>query len=63
MVANFMNTISSGATLYCSFASVKAVLGYSEGDEALVVSDDQIKWSGPPGVISLATASEIQLTY
>ena len=63
MVANFMNTICSGATLYCSFASVKAVLGHSEGDEALVVSDDQIKWSGPPGVISLATASEIQLTY
>ncbi len=63
MVAKFMEVISSGATLYCSFASVKAVLGHNEGDGALVVSDDKIQWSGPPGVISLATASEIQITY
>tara|TARA_Y100000766_G_scaffold270151_1_gene267816 strand:- start:606 stop:1010 length:405 start_codon:yes stop_codon:yes gene_type:complete len=63
MVAKFMEVISSNATLYCSFASVKAVLGHSEGDGALIVSDDKIQWSGPPGVISLATASEIQITY
>ena len=63
MVAKFMEVISSNATLYCSFASVKAVLGHSEGDDALIVSDDKIQWSGPPGVISLATASEIQITY
>jgi len=63
IVAEFMNTILTGATLYCSFASVKAVLGYSEGDGALIVPDEQIQWSGPPGVISLATSSEIQFTY
>ena len=63
MVAKFMETITSSATLYCSFASVKAVLGHSEGDGALIVSDENIQWSGPPGVISLATNSEVQLTY
>ena len=63
LLAKFMEVISSGATLYCSFASVKAVLGHSEGDGALIVSDDKIQWSGPPGVISLATDSEIQITY
>ena len=63
MVSKFMETIIGGATLHCSFASVKAVLGHSEGDGALVVADDRIEWSGPPGVIALATASEVQLTY
>lgn len=63
MVSKFMEAIIGGATLHCSFASVKAVLGHSEGDGALVVADDRIEWSGPPGVIALATASEVQLTY
>ena len=63
MVSDLMNTLISGATLYLSFASVKAVLGYSEGDGALVVADDGVEWSGPPGVIALATASDVQLTY
>ena len=63
MVSKFMETIIGGATLHCSFASVKAVLGHSEGDGALVVADDRIEWSCPPGVIALATASEVQLTY
>ena len=63
MVSTFMQTITEKATLYCSFASVKAVLGHIEGDGALVISDDKIQWSGPPGVISLATSSDVQLTY
>ena len=42
---------------------VKATLGHSEGDGALIVPDDRIKWSGPPGVIELSSASEIQLVY
>ena len=63
MVSTFMQIITEKATLYCSFASVKAVLGHIEGDGALVVSDDKIQWSGPPGVISLATSSDVQLTY
>ena len=63
MVSDLMNTLISGATLYLSFASVKAVLGHSEGDGALVVADDGVEWSGPPGVIALATASDVQLTY
>ena len=62
-ISELMENIISNATLYCSFASVKATLGHSEGDEALIVPDNKIKWSGPPGVISLATNSEVQLTY
>lgn len=63
MITQFMELIASKATLYCSFASVKAVLGHSEGDGALIVADDQIEWSGPPGVIALATAADVQLVY
>lgn len=62
-VSDMMGTITENATLYCSFASVKATLGHSEGDGALIVPDDRIKWSGPPGVIELSSASEVQLVY
>ena len=63
MVSDMMVPIIDNATLYCSFASVKATLGYSEGDGALIVPDDRIEWSGPPGVIELSSASEVQLVY
>ena len=63
VVSNMMGSITENATLYCSFASVKATLGHSEGDGALIVPDDKIKWSGPPGVIELSSASEVQLVY
>ena len=63
MVSGLMESLISNATLYCSFASVKAILGHSEGDGALIVADDKIKWSGPPGVIALAVDSDVQLTY
>ena len=63
VVSDMMGTITDNATLYCSFASVKATIGHSEGDGALIVPDDKIKWSGPPGVIELSSASEVQLVY
>ena len=63
VVSDMMGTITDNATLYCSFASVKATLGHSEGDGALIVPDDKIKWSGPPGVIELSSASEVQHVY
>ena len=62
-VSDMMGVITENATLYCSFASVKATLGHSEGDGALIVPDDKIKWSGPPGVIELSAASDVQLVY
>ena len=62
-VSDMMGVITENATLYCSFASVKATLGYSEGDGALIVADDKIEWSGPPGVIELSAASDVQLVY
>ena len=63
MVSDMLNKIFDNAVLYCSFASVKATLGHSEGDGALNIADDKINWSGPPGVIKLATNSDVQLTY
>ncbi|MBE53862.1 MAG: hypothetical protein CMB00_01255 [Euryarchaeota archaeon] len=63
MVRPMMDALIGGATLHCSFGSVMAVLGHAEGDGALVVPDDQIAWSGPPGVIALATDSDVQLVY
>ena len=46
VVSDMMEVITSNAVLYCSFASVKATLGHSEGDEALIIPDNEIKWSG-----------------
>ena len=63
MISDMMGVIIENATLHCSFASVKATLGHSEGDGALIVADDKIEWSGPPGVIELSAASEVQLVY
>ena len=63
MVSDMLNKVFDNAVLYCSFASVKATLGHSEGDGALNIADDKITWSGPPGVIELATSSDVQLTY
>ena len=63
MVSDMLNKVFDNAVLYCSFASVKATLGHSEGDGALNIADDKITWSGPPGVIELATNSDVQLTY
>jgi predicted peroxiredoxin len=63
IVSDMLNKIFDHAIIYCSFASVKATLGHSEGDGALNIADDKIVWSGPPGVIKLATNSDVQLTY
>ena len=63
VISDMMGVIIENATLYCSFASVKATLGYSEGDGALIVADNKIEWSGPPGVIELSAASDVQLVY
>ena len=63
MVHGFMDALLAGADLHCSFGSVKATLGHSEGDGALYVPDDNISWSGPPGVVALSVASDVQLMY
>ena len=63
VIHGFMDKLVSGANLHCSFGSVKAVLGHDEGDGALYVPDEKIAWSGPPGVIALATSSDVQLVY
>ena len=40
IVSQMMASIVENATLYCSFASVKATLGVNEGDGALIVEDE-----------------------
>ena len=63
MVHEMMDTLLAGADLHCSFGSVKATLGHEEGDGGLYVPDENIAWSGPPGVIALAATSDVQLVY
>ena len=63
VISDFVNTISSGAQLACSFASVRMVLGHQQGDGALIVPDDTLIWGGPPNVIELAAASDVQFIY
>lgn len=63
VVSQMMTSIIKNATLYCSFASVKATLGVNEGDGGLIVEDGGINWSGPPGVIELSSESDVQLVY
>ncbi|GIR76276.1 MAG: hypothetical protein CM15mP78_09750 [Candidatus Poseidoniales archaeon] len=62
MVHGFMDNLLAGADLHCSFASVKTTLGQPRR-QCLCVPDDKIAWSGPPGVLALATASDVQLVY
>ena len=50
MVSDMLNKIFDSAVIYCSFGSVKATLGHSEGDGALNIADDKIAWSGPPSL-------------
>ena len=63
IVSSYMNIIVAGARLSCSLASVQIVLGHTQGDGALAVADDKIEWSGPAGVIAMATSADIQLIY
>ena len=46
-----------------SFNSLKATAGIEEGQGGIIVPDEAMTWSGPPGVIALATAAETVLCY
>lgn len=66
MIYDMMNTITSGASkVYCSTGS-QAANGVTKenADEMLLEGySDWMTWSGPPGVIELSAASEVQLVY
>ena len=63
MAEQFVKVLSEGATWHCSFNSLKATAGIEEGQGGIIVPDEAITWSGPPGVIALATAAETVLCY
>ena len=66
MIFNILNVITEGASkIYCSTGS-QAANGVTRenADEILLEGySDWMTWSGPPGVIELSAASDVQLIY
>ena len=66
MIFNMLNVITEGASnVYCSTGS-QAANGVTKenADEILLEGySDWMTWSGPPGVIELSAASDVQLVY
>lgn len=66
MIFDILNSITQGATnVYCSTGSQAAngVTSENAGEKLLEGWDEWMTWSGPPGVIELSAASEVQLIY
>lgn len=63
MAQGFAQTLIDGARWHCSFNSLKATADIEEGQSGIIVPDEAIAWSGPPGVIALATAADTVLCY
>ena len=63
MAQSFVQTLIDGARWHCSFNSLKATAGIEEGQSGIIVPDEAISWSGPPGVIALATSADTVLCY
>ena len=66
MIFNMLNVITDGASkIYCSTGS-QAANGVTKenADEMLLEGySEWMTWSGPPGVIELSAASDVQLVY
>ena len=66
MISNMLKVIIEGASkVYCSTGS-QAANGVTKenADEILLERyTDWMTWSGPPGVIELSAASDVQLVY
>ena len=66
MIFDILNSVTQGATnVYCSTGSQAAngVTSENAGEKLLQGYEKWMTWSGPPGVIELSAASEIQLIY
>ncbi len=66
MIFDILNSVTQGATnIYCSTGSQAAngVTSENAGEKLLQGYEKWMTWSGPPGVIELSAASEIQLIY
>jgi len=66
MIHKLMHTVTTNASgVYCSTGS-QAANGVTKENAAEILLagyEDWMTWSGPPGVISLSAASEVQLVY
>ena len=66
MIFNMLSVITEGASkIYCSTGSQAAngVTKENADDILLEGYSDWMTWSGPPGVIELSAASDVQLVY
>lgn len=63
MAKQFIQALTDGARWHCSFNSLKSTAGIEEGEGGIVVPDAAMTWSGPPGVLRLATAADTVLCY
>lgn len=63
MAKQFIQSLTDGARWHCSFNSLKSTAGIEEGEGGIVVPDAAMTWSGPPGVLRLATAADTVLCY
>ena len=66
MIFNMLKVITEGASkIYCSTGSQAAngVTKENADDILLEGYSDWMTWSGPPGVIELSAASDVQLVY
>jgi hypothetical protein len=63
MCQGFLETITNGANdIHCSTAS-QAFFGVSQDSSEALIKGINLNWSGPAGVIALASAAEVALTY
>ena len=63
MCQDFLETIINGANgIYCSTAS-QAFFGVSQESSGAIIEGINLNWSGPAGVIALASTAEVALTY
>ena len=63
MCQGFIETIINGANnIYCSTAS-QAYYGVSQDSSEALIDGINLHWSGPAGVIALASDAEVALTY
>ena len=63
MCQGFLETIINGANgIHCSTAS-QAYFGVSQDSSKALIEGINLNWSDPAGVIALAFAAEVTLTY
>ena len=66
VIFNLLNVITAGASkIYCSTGSQAANGVTKENADQMLLEgySDWMTWSGPPGVIALSAASDVQLIY